>query len=579
MRKKLYEKLSNSTGSVKLNDCSSGKVYTPANIALFLAKLMKKNAENKGKNITIIDPACGDGELLRFAAEVFGSDISCEVGVDIDSEALQRASIRLGKENINKFLFLNKDSLSPDGLSYQSGWKRLLEQNYITSVDMIIANPPWGADLNLSIRASKKFELMKNQFDSSDLFIEIITCILREGGLLGIIIPDSLFFLQRELLRGFILRNYRLNAIVRLGEKLFPKINRGAVIIVATKDTITPYMDRKNVIECLTVSPQNRPKIINGDLDLFEYFCENSIQVQQNRFWRNPKFQFDIQISNSEAELVKKIRASSSYQMSDFLTSSRGVELSKTGLVVKCENCGKYFPLPRKEVAICPHCKSSLSTYKLFDSRKIIIGNKPDKNMQQIVVGENIHRYSIEYKKFIDISYDGLNYKSNKIFNGPKILVRKTGIGISASLDTTNSLCNQVVYSLQNTSRFPLELFLAILNSRLMFCYLTSLSGETNWRSHPYITQSDLNCFPIPNLNNLKQESIDEIKHLVDLRLSSKNEIPYIEAKIESFVGRLYGLTLTDYETVFSHIKAAEQLLVVRDLEDIDREEFWKEMK
>ena len=52
--------------------------------------------------------------------------------------------------------------------------------------------------------------------------------------------------------------------------------------------------------------------------------------------------------------------------------------------------------------------------------------------------------------------------------------------------------------------QFRLESFLAILNSRAMYYYLTANSGETNWRSHPYLTQKQLLNLPLPELGKTK---------------------------------------------------------------------------
>ena len=95
-------------------------------------------------------------------------------------------------------------------------------------------------------------------------------------------------------------------------------------------------------------------------------------------------------------------------------------------------------------------------------------------------------RYTSTTKSWINTLKDGINYKNLDIYTGDKILVRKTGVGITASIDSDNSVTTQVVYILKLKPSFEkklsLEFVLAVLNSRAMTYYLIKKFGENDYR-------------------------------------------------------------------------------------------------
>lgn len=562
--KEIYNELSVS------NYKKTGRVYTPKYLALFLAKMIKRYCTSN-ENV-VMDPACGMGELLLATNAVFGSRLTAIIGNDINSVEINNLSDFCRDTNVSQPLFLTStDALTPFGINKAQAWSEYFSDHGIPHPNIVIANPPWGADVSIPARNRKNYTLLSNQFDSSDLFIEAITNILLEGGILGIIIPDSLFFLQRATLRKFLLQNYKIKAIVRLGEKLFPKINRGAVIVVCERTSSSCV--HNEIVDCFTVPAHIKNQIINGELDLYEFFEKQHNSISQEHFWRNDRFQFDIQIKSSE-NVIEKINGQKCNKLDYYLDGSRGVELSKTGKIVQCPFCSLFLPLPSKGNEMrCIHCGNTIPEYDLVNSQRIIIGTNNQETSKPIIVGENIHRYSVSQNRFIDTKYSGINYKSEKIFAGPKILIRKTGIGVSAAIDYSDSLCNQVVYSYKTkeSCKYPLELFLAILNSRLAFYYFTGNSGETAWRSHPYLTQKEINCFPIPSLEGITDADLSALVAKVRMYQSTKDRL--CDLWLELFVGKLYGMNSSDYAIIYKHINSAEHLQVIRELLEIATDE------
>ena len=99
--------------------------------------------------------------------------------------------------------------------------------------DLVVGNPPWGADLT-EIREyldGGPFTLARGQYDSYELFIELGRRLLREGGMFGFIIPDSITLPEHEPLRRMLLDQTALTRLVRAGEGIFPSVFRAVFFL------------------------------------------------------------------------------------------------------------------------------------------------------------------------------------------------------------------------------------------------------------------------------------------------------------------------------------------------------------
>ena len=162
-----------------------GQVFTPTFLASWVAELLK---ENLGEDWSgrVLDPACGDGELLDAAvAKLPNSKL---YGVDIDASATLSARLRLCRSATIKTADM---LMSP--LAGKTG-KPL-------TFGALVSNPPWGADL-LHSRASLKnlgYSLANGQFDSWSLFVEASLNVLNQGGVAAFILPDAIFAPEQAL--------------------------------------------------------------------------------------------------------------------------------------------------------------------------------------------------------------------------------------------------------------------------------------------------------------------------------------------------------------------------------------------
>ena len=176
-----HDKVSHGHDIIRKN----GVVYTPEVFAGYVAaKLMSYYFDTcitrrkfvydsidlaKLQNIRIIDPACGEGQLLVAAWKAFSvqlldrmgnkqnfhlpnpNDILC--GIDIDNKSISLTKKRIAAlsnshANKNHFNLTKTNALFPfNRKSSKKGWIDIgCKFNAHDGFDLLIANPPWGAD-------------------------------------------------------------------------------------------------------------------------------------------------------------------------------------------------------------------------------------------------------------------------------------------------------------------------------------------------------------------------------------------------------------------------------------------------
>jgi adenine-specific DNA-methyltransferase len=569
----------------------NGAVYTPKCLADYVADKALHyyftNESNrllhKKKTFSVIDPACGDGELLHALSnssllndKIDISEYLDLFGIDIDEAAIDKIENRL--TNYHQLKTEHDNGLCPNNSTNKDGWLKLNKKLGVNhGYDLVIANPPWGASITnyeKLVRASD-FSQLSGQFDTSDLFIESALNIVRDGGIIAFIIPDSLFSQERDKLRELLLSTTKIHFIGRFGEKLFEDVNRACAVIICEKGKSKPSHN----IDCFRLSVEYRNLILSGNATFKLAEERLSHKVEQNRFLNNKNYLFNIDIDSNLQKTFQTI-TSHSDNFAKYLTSTRGVELSKKGHIIKCSECNQWSPLPSKDVFLCPKCKE---TSLVIDCVKdVIIHKQQEKNSKKLVVGEHIQRYSILSDLWIETSKEGINYKDKSIYTGDKILVRKTGIGISASIDYNNFMTNQVVYIFKlHNKTLPLELFSLILNSRMAFFFIAMSNGEIEWKSHPYVTQGQILNFPIPDFTDLSLQLQKKIattsNKLKNNLISNKPLSKALDVQIECLVAEIYGLTKADYLSIYQAIEKSQELLPVKALKSIAVSDIFKD--
>lgn len=516
-----------------------GSVYTPNGLAAFVAKLLiDELGPSLGRDIDeVFDPACGGMSLLAAVDTQCDSSLTM-LGIDFDDDAIESSSVFL-RETGMKARLIKKDFIAPeDGKDSLLYWQRIIGKR-----GAIIANPPWSSEhiYDRGDLQRRGFEILEGQYDSYSLFVELCIKLLDDNGVAAFILPDSLYSETATRLRKYIAENTEIRVLARLGEKLFPDVHRATTVLVVRK--VLPTDDSRVV--CFRLDTEQRRRVLRSECNLYDIYLANSHTVPQARFLEEESYTFDIDSRSEERPIIDTIREVG-LTWSQSLKFYRGVEISKTGSVVTCPVCDCAMAATRTDgigrSKVCRHCGNTFTLDA--ESFTILIEREPKEDYSEVLAGEDIGRYQIRGTRYIKTGVSGINYKDVAIYSAPKLLVRKTGMGIKSVVDEDKHLVTQTVYFFAQRSgeKDPnlLYYYAALLNSRIVYFYYIKTYGENEWKSHPYLTKRILESLPLVPYDPANEDCI-AIGHLAK-ELCSGYTIP-VDLELEEMLKRLYHLS------------------------------------
>lgn len=236
-----------------------GQFFTPRNIVEMMVEMMQPKGGEK-----ILDPACGSGGFLaytfRYLFNKKEKDFSV-CGIDKDSFLAKLAKIYLillGSDSSHIFC---ENSLDLP-LNWQKETKEKIQFNYF---DLILTNPPFGSkipvvgkellgqyDLGYGwAKVLDKWEKGKSLLSKQPpqvLFIERCLQLLKDGGRLGIVLPEGIFGNPSDkYIWEYITRNASIMAVVSLSQEAFqPSTHTKTSILFLkknnTKKTVPIFM-------------------------------------------------------------------------------------------------------------------------------------------------------------------------------------------------------------------------------------------------------------------------------------------------------------------------------------------------
>lgn len=196
-----------------------GQFFTPANVVKFMVNYLNPDIKDR-----VLDPACGHGGFLLETKDLLWSKIekkfkenekTCEdkkfevvsnlYGIDKDSFLVNLCKLYLAILTGGISNIFCEDSL--DAKNYQTQTKEIIKND---SFNYIITNPPFGSKIPIDEKSilsdyqlghiwkntGSKWRMEKRiakQQPPQILFIERCIQLLKDGGKLGIVLPEGLF--------------------------------------------------------------------------------------------------------------------------------------------------------------------------------------------------------------------------------------------------------------------------------------------------------------------------------------------------------------------------------------------------
>ncbi len=254
-----------------------GIYYTPTYIVDYIVRNTLGEMLKNGKNpddIKILDPACGSGSFLLKAFDYldnyynkkFGKEKQATLeniedglftrrikilknnifGVDLDTKAVEIAQLNLLlkiaekrgrlptlKENIKcGNSLISSDEVSDRAFKWE---KEFAEISKNGGFDIVIENPPYGAELNEADKHYLKKEYKEDKTgNTAAFFILKSLSLLREGGYMGLIVPKQLTYISSwDAIRKKLLE-FDLTKIIDVSEA-FPDVELEQVIFIIKK--------------------------------------------------------------------------------------------------------------------------------------------------------------------------------------------------------------------------------------------------------------------------------------------------------------------------------------------------------
>ncbi len=538
-----------------------GQFYTPDFVIDYILDntldvvLNEKSIED----IKILDPACGSGGFLiraynrlreryreeRWAEEVIHEQILKNnlYGIDINPFATQLTVMNLLLKDLDhpteEINIVEGDSLDKrfdnaldlDTFNNDAPITKVVRGNKRGSLvkllqkrpfDIIIGNPPYiGGKTYILPREKKRFKQQyycaQGMYEIHRFFIERGIELLRDGGMLGFIVPHTWLVLeQAEKLRNFVLNNCRIISIATLSTKVFDA--SVDTIIVILKKEANPEERTANEVEIISLEQSE---------------VKEERRISQKNWLSTNKQVFDIYSDDRTSELVAKIEQGS-------------LKLESIGDVRDGIMAGRI-----KDIAYSD--KKLDSTY-----RKVLFGRdieRYNKHWGGMFVCRDKDKLLKIEKERVGEREVGLRLREEEIFKKEKILTRKTADHLIACYDNEGYYYDQSLLGAWVTSDdFEIKYILALFNSKLFEWYYKSDPFQKK-RTFPQIRNSKLKSLPIKKASPEKQ---NEIKLLVDKILvlneqlydptseekkaDIRNEIKLIDREIDEKIFELYGV-------------------------------------
>jgi type I restriction enzyme M protein len=307
----------------------SGQFFTPRSVTDLLVK-----AVDPRPGESIIDPACGAGgflnsvsrywikegfsaqEISKFATDSF-------YGIDKDDYL-----VNLAKLHVSLLTGGHPNILCGDSLALQNGLLSVREKADSEGFDVLLANPPFGVNI-VAARPEvlDKFQLarkwkfysaldkwsptseVKKQVSPQILFVERCLSLLRVGGRMGIVLPESI--LSNKSYRyvvEYLLENSNIQAVIGMPEALFKTSGKGGthtktcLLVVEKRGENSNKKSTIFMAEAKWCGQDSRARIIdNNDLPKIG---ENLKLSKNNNLMSQSSLGFLVDISSVQSKVL-----------------------------------------------------------------------------------------------------------------------------------------------------------------------------------------------------------------------------------------------------------------------------------
>ena len=581
---------------------AGGVYYTPQYIVDYIVehtvgKLIEGKTPKEIEKLKIVDPACGSGSFLLGAYKYLlsyhqkwyysknpkskelselGTLTTAEkrkilsnniYGVDLDTNAVEVSKLSLllkcmegetlssvkqqmnlyhtrvlpniDKNIVNGNSLINHDFFEGE-FEFDKAEKKELEHkikpfDWKTTFadifkqggfDVVIGNPPYGATLSSEqlFYITQKYPTTNKFPDSYCVFMIKAKHVLKDEGLFGFIVPNTFCDLENcDDFRKWFLTDLTPSTFYQTGW--------------AFKDA---------VVDTLVFIAKNKQSGIKDSLQIT--VDEKTYERSLKEFQENNLNKIDYRNNKESLLILNNLKRFQS--LSDFADIKAGVKMYEKGKGTPAQN--------DKIIKEKPYSKK--------DSKS--------KGWLPLYRGSDVNRYVLpNAKEFVNYGPWLAAPRSKELFDGPKILMRRTDDKLRASLDLTNSICvnscHVIKLNTEGIKDIDIKYLLALLNSKLFQKVFELHNPQMVGKVFSEIKVIYVERLPVKVINfkdKVQKSKHDEIVKHVDslLKLNedlqsekkesaqekTKQQIAYHENQIDELVYQLYNLSAEEIKIV-----------------------------
>jgi adenine-specific DNA-methyltransferase len=555
-------------GTIKQN----GVHFTPKALGDFLSDKILNYCHLNGDTIKILDPSCGEGQLLLSISEKLSDKLSVELkGFDTDASYIKKAEHNLFKGKFpykidkNDFLEVAPISAIPNLFS-------LFDDTKVELYDIIIANPPYVRTQILGTEKSKEIAAKYNLKGRLDLyypFLIAMTNVLKENGIIGVLTSNRYLFTKSgESIRCFLRDNFEILEIIDLGDTKFFEAAVLPAIFIGKKKTSnnkdnTPIFSKIYEDFTETKMPSKELSEISDLLHQHSgaYKVDGKYFKKTEGIVKFSEKKTDLWVlqTKQENDWVNKIEKNSKYKVEDFFNVKVGVKTTADNVFIRNDWKKMTLDCPEEEILRPLLSQENISKwsnksnidlkilypYTMKSNKKALLDislyPKTKKYLENHKEQLEARTYLIEAKR---AWYEIWVTQNPDLWKHPKLVFPDISLEPRFCIDQTGLVVNGNCYWISaknDKEKDLLYLIQGIANSEIMtkyhdLCFNNKLySGRRRYFSQ-YVEK-----YPLPDINSIEAKNIIELSKKINNETLLIN-ITYLEKELELAVAKAYNI-------------------------------------
>lgn len=418
-----------------------------------------------------------------------------------------------------------KNPLFAKGMEWRMEFPEILgEAGEFIGFDLVIGNPPYIFASNQSFSDEMKsyytrtYPLNNYQANTFGLFLELAFSLVRKGGGISYIIPNSFLTInQYKTLRHHILKTYDEITFINSKDKIF---------------------DEASIDVCIIDMFTKRPaKVILGEI----VNSEVNLLTETNSDLLLDQDVITISSANTSSQkLLIKIEAQSKVLENNYGHVKDGLKAFERG----------------KGTPKQPEDKEDFQKFK--NEKPFFAKEQVNSSYRKFLSGSDLQRYKINWSgQFLSYGKHLAAPRNASIFEGIRILIAripvKSRYTFRATLTEDNFVHEQSIEVITDLIGNP-KFLIGVLNSKVVSYYAIHRFDFLQRSTFPQMRLTQIKDFPIPDATDSQQEEIAQV--VEQLMEEMKKDSPDTETvnqlnlAIDELVMDLFELTEEEKQTV-----------------------------